>query len=213
MWWTYLTFLLTQNVINKFTVEDLLFFFSNMPFKSECLFFGGKFLERKGGTHPTFRAQAERLLRDVWWLRQLQRGVYQQLQLRRQRGWGGAFHPRQPAHHQEQWSSLHVPRRQGGNGSVLGNMSGSCPLDMLLGILTEYMCLFCGLCSTATCEMCGMVGVRDAFYSKTKRFCSVSCSRSYSSNSKKASILARLQVSASSGPPPANSHLNLYYCE
>lgn len=46
----------------------------------------------------------------------------------------------------------------------------------------------------ATCEMCGMVGVRDAFYSKTKRFCSVSCSRSYSSNSKKASILARLQV-------------------
>ncbi|KAG7233809.1 hypothetical protein INR49_006562 [Caranx melampygus] len=49
----------------------------------------------------------------------------------------------------------------------------------------------------ATCEMCGMVGVRDAFYSKTKRFCSVSCSRSYSSNSKKASILARLQ-----GKPP-----------
>ncbi|KAK5611530.1 MBT domain-containing protein 1 [Crenichthys baileyi] len=46
----------------------------------------------------------------------------------------------------------------------------------------------------ATCEMCGMIGVRDAFYSKTKRFCSVSCSRSFSSNSKKASILARLQV-------------------
>uniref|UniRef100_A0A3Q3A4G7 MBT domain-containing protein 1-like n=2 Tax=Kryptolebias marmoratus TaxID=37003 RepID=A0A3Q3A4G7_KRYMA len=44
--------------------------------------------------------------------------------------------------------------------------------------------------------MCGMVGVRDAFYSKTKRFCSVSCSRSYSSNSKKASILARLQKSS-----------------
>lgn len=53
----------------------------------------------------------------------------------------------------------------------------------------------CPFCWTATCEMCGMVGVRDAFYSKTKRFCSVSCSRSYSSNSKKASILARLQVS------------------
>uniref|UniRef100_A0AAX7SUK1 FCS-type domain-containing protein n=1 Tax=Astatotilapia calliptera TaxID=8154 RepID=A0AAX7SUK1_ASTCA len=53
------------------------------------------------------------------------------------------------------------------------------------------------LLSSATCEMCGMVGVRDAFYSKTKRFCSVSCSRSYSSNSKKASILARLQ-----GKPP-----------
>ncbi|XP_029446321.1 lethal(3)malignant brain tumor-like protein 2 isoform X2 [Rhinatrema bivittatum] len=49
----------------------------------------------------------------------------------------------------------------------------------------------------AICEMCGIVGTRDAFFSKTKRFCSVSCSRSYSSNSKKASILARLQ-----GKPP-----------
>ncbi|XP_029996655.1 MBT domain-containing protein 1-like [Sphaeramia orbicularis] len=54
-----------------------------------------------------------------------------------------------------------------------------------------------GKAGMATCEMCGMIGVRDAFYSKTKRFCSVSCSRSYSSNSKKASILARLQ-----GKPP-----------
>ncbi|XP_075937081.1 MBT domain-containing protein 1-like [Anarhichas minor] len=54
-----------------------------------------------------------------------------------------------------------------------------------------------GKTGMATCEMCGMVGVRDAFYSKTKRFCSVSCSRSFSSNSKKASILARLQ-----GRPP-----------
>ncbi|KAM9295980.1 MBT domain-containing protein 1 [Gastrophryne carolinensis] len=54
-----------------------------------------------------------------------------------------------------------------------------------------------GKSGMATCEMCGMVGVRDAFYSKTKRFCSVSCSRSYSSNSKKASILSRLQ-----GKPP-----------
>ncbi|XP_041098188.1 lethal(3)malignant brain tumor-like protein 2, partial [Polyodon spathula] len=45
--------------------------------------------------------------------------------------------------------------------------------------------------------MCGIVGTRDSFFSKTKRFCSVSCSRSYSSNSKKASILARLQ-----GKPP-----------
>ncbi|XP_068096309.1 lethal(3)malignant brain tumor-like protein 2 [Hyperolius riggenbachi] len=49
----------------------------------------------------------------------------------------------------------------------------------------------------AICEMCGIVGTRDAFFSKTKRFCSESCSRSYSSNSKKASILARLQ-----GKPP-----------
>ncbi|TRZ13449.1 hypothetical protein HGM15179_013643 [Zosterops borbonicus] len=58
-----------------------------------------------------------------------------------------------------------------------------------------------GKSGMATCEMCGMVGVRDAFYSKTKRFCSVSCSRSYSSNSKKASILARLQVA----PPTKKS--------
>ncbi|XP_053113842.1 lethal(3)malignant brain tumor-like protein 2 isoform X3 [Hemicordylus capensis] len=49
----------------------------------------------------------------------------------------------------------------------------------------------------AICEMCGIVGTKDGFFSKTKRFCSVSCSRSYSSNSKKASILARLK-----GKPP-----------
>eukprot|EP00063_Salmo_salar_P088641 XP_014063476.1 PREDICTED: lethal(3)malignant brain tumor-like protein 2 isoform X1 [Salmo salar] len=47
------------------------------------------------------------------------------------------------------------------------------------------------------CEMCGFSGTRDTFYSKTKRFCSVSCSRAYSSNCKKSSILARLQ-----GKPP-----------
>ncbi|XP_069825037.1 lethal(3)malignant brain tumor-like protein 2 [Dendropsophus ebraccatus] len=50
----------------------------------------------------------------------------------------------------------------------------------------------------AICEMCGIVGTRDAFFSKTKRFCSVSCSRSYSSNSKKSSVLARLK-----GKPPS----------
>ncbi|XP_075689648.1 lethal(3)malignant brain tumor-like protein 2 isoform X2 [Rhinoderma darwinii] len=49
----------------------------------------------------------------------------------------------------------------------------------------------------AICEMCGIVGTRESFFSKTKRFCNVSCSRSYSSNSKKASVLARLQ-----GKPP-----------
>ncbi|CAI5659525.1 lethal(3)malignant brain tumor-like protein 2 isoform X1 [Oreochromis niloticus] len=47
------------------------------------------------------------------------------------------------------------------------------------------------------CEMCGTTGNINNFYSKTKRFCSTSCSRSYSSNSKKSSILARLQ-----GKPP-----------
>ena len=54
---------------------------------------------------------------------------------------------------------------------------------------------FCAFLLSAVCEMCGIVGTREAFFSKTKRFCSVSCSRSYSSNSKKASILARLQAS------------------
>ncbi|XP_041818353.1 lethal(3)malignant brain tumor-like protein 2 [Chelmon rostratus] len=43
------------------------------------------------------------------------------------------------------------------------------------------------------CEMCGTTGNISSFFSKTKRFCSTSCSRSYSSNSKKTSILARLQ--------------------
>uniref|UniRef100_A0A7N6A4V4 FCS-type domain-containing protein n=1 Tax=Anabas testudineus TaxID=64144 RepID=A0A7N6A4V4_ANATE len=66
-----------------------------------------------------------------------------------------------------------------------------------------------GKAGMATCEMCGMVGVRDAFYSKTKRFCSVSCSRSYSSNSKKASILARLQVNA---PWPQYSTCQIKSC-
>ncbi|XP_056912991.1 lethal(3)malignant brain tumor-like protein 2 isoform X2 [Takifugu flavidus] len=48
------------------------------------------------------------------------------------------------------------------------------------------------------CEMCGYSGSVDTFFSKTKRFCSMSCSRSYSSNSKRFSILARLQ-----GRPPS----------
>ncbi|XP_078093729.1 lethal(3)malignant brain tumor-like protein 2 isoform X2 [Mustelus asterias] len=67
--------------------------------------------------------------------------------------------------------------------SVLGAMNDDESIDGKLGM--------------ATCEMCGIAGARDTFFSKTKRFCSVSCSRSYSSNSKKASILARLQ-----GKPP-----------
>ncbi|KAK2820871.1 hypothetical protein Q5P01_023830 [Channa striata] len=50
------------------------------------------------------------------------------------------------------------------------------------------------------CEMCGTTGNISTFFSKTKRFCSTSCSRSYSSNSKKSSILARLQ-----GKPPSKN--------
>ncbi|KAI2658504.1 Lethal(3)malignant brain tumor-like protein 2 [Labeo rohita] len=41
------------------------------------------------------------------------------------------------------------------------------------------------------------MGTTETFFSRSKRFCSVSCSRSYSSNSKKSSIVARLQ-----GRPP-----------
>uniref|UniRef100_A0A672QAR4 Lethal(3)malignant brain tumor-like protein 2 n=1 Tax=Sinocyclocheilus grahami TaxID=75366 RepID=A0A672QAR4_SINGR len=50
--------------------------------------------------------------------------------------------------------------------------------------------------SAVTCEMCGTRGTTETF-SRSKRFCSVSCSRSYSSNTKKSSVLARLQ-----GRPP-----------
>ncbi|KAG7272691.1 hypothetical protein CRUP_029630, partial [Coryphaenoides rupestris] len=84
----------------------------------------------------------------------------------------------------------------GGGGILPLTSAGSSSLTLIKtnGQLYTYPD---GKAGMATCEMCGMVGVRDAFYSKTKRFCSVSCSRSYSSNSKKASILARLQ-----GKPP-----------
>uniref|UniRef100_A0A671WG87 FCS-type domain-containing protein n=1 Tax=Sparus aurata TaxID=8175 RepID=A0A671WG87_SPAAU len=87
----------------------------------------------------------------------------------------------------------------GGGGGVtqLSSSSSSLTLIKTNGQVYTYPD---GKAGMATCEMCGMVGVRDAFYSKTKRFCSVSCSRSYSSNSKKASILARLQVP--DGKPP-----------
>uniref|UniRef100_A0A3B1IU18 L3MBTL histone methyl-lysine binding protein 2 n=1 Tax=Astyanax mexicanus TaxID=7994 RepID=A0A3B1IU18_ASTMX len=50
---------------------------------------------------------------------------------------------------------------------------------------------------TVVCEKCGVSGTRGSFYSRSKRFCSASCSRSFSSSSKKSSILAQLQ-----GKPP-----------
>ena len=34
----------------------------------------------------------------------------------------------------------------------------------------------------ATCEKCGTVGIKHAFYSKSKRFCSLSCSRSFATS-------------------------------
>ncbi|XP_068439980.1 lethal(3)malignant brain tumor-like protein 2 [Clinocottus analis] len=68
------------------------------------------------------------------------------------------------------------------------------------------------------CELCGTTGSFSTFFSKTKRFCSLSCSRSYSSNSKKSSILARLQgrppskkatvLNKVNKPPPASTALN-----
>ncbi|KAM9424731.1 lethal(3)malignant brain tumor-like protein 2 isoform 2-T3 [Pholidichthys leucotaenia] len=42
------------------------------------------------------------------------------------------------------------------------------------------------------CEMCGIPGTLGTFFSKSKRFCNISCARSYSATSKKTSILARL---------------------
>ncbi|AWP19502.1 putative MBT domain-containing protein 1-like [Scophthalmus maximus] len=88
----------------------------------------------------------------------------------------------------------------GGGGGGGGGLTPLTPSSSSLTLIKTNGQLYTypdGKTGMATCEMCGMVGVRDAFYSKTKRFCSVSCSRSFSSNSKKASILARLQ-----GKPP-----------
>ncbi|CAJ1080641.1 lethal(3)malignant brain tumor-like protein 2 isoform X1 [Xyrichtys novacula] len=51
---------------------------------------------------------------------------------------------------------------------------------------------------SVVCENCGTTGPMSTFFSKAKRFCSLSCSRSFSSNSKRTSILARLQ-----GRPPS----------
>ncbi|XP_041859421.1 MBT domain-containing protein 1-like isoform X2 [Melanotaenia boesemani] len=85
----------------------------------------------------------------------------------------------------------------GGLTQLTSSSSSSASSLMLIKTNGQVYTYPDGKAGMATCEMCGMVGVRDAFYSKTKRFCSVSCSRSYSSNSKKASILARLQ-----GKPP-----------
>ncbi|CAM1154469.1 MBTD1 (predicted) [Pycnogonum litorale] len=35
----------------------------------------------------------------------------------------------------------------------------------------------------AVCEHCGSIGIRDAFYSKTKQYCSMACSRAAQNNS------------------------------
>ena len=35
-------------------------------------------------------------------------------------------------------------------------------------------------CCLAKCEYCGLVGIQDSFYSKSKRFCKMECSKKYS---------------------------------
>ncbi|KAK6976280.1 MBT domain-containing protein 1 [Biomphalaria glabrata] len=42
----------------------------------------------------------------------------------------------------------------------------------------------------ATCERCGSVGVKHAFYSKSKRFCSLSCSRSFATHQREGKPLS-----------------------
>ncbi|XP_061611100.1 lethal(3)malignant brain tumor-like protein 2 [Phyllopteryx taeniolatus] len=46
---------------------------------------------------------------------------------------------------------------------------------------------------TVVCETCGATGSSSSFYSKSKRFCSALCARSYSSHLKKLTARARLQ--------------------
>ncbi|XP_028332006.1 lethal(3)malignant brain tumor-like protein 2 isoform X2 [Gouania willdenowi] len=48
------------------------------------------------------------------------------------------------------------------------------------------------------CEMCGASGFSVDFFSKSKRFCQLSCARAFSANSKKSSILARLKGKSTS---------------
>lgn len=47
------------------------------------------------------------------------------------------------------------------------------------GTASQKKPLINGKDGMAKCEQCGSVGVRHAFYSKSKRFCSLSCSRSF----------------------------------
>nr|XP_006815581.1 PREDICTED: MBT domain-containing protein 1-like [Saccoglossus kowalevskii] len=53
----------------------------------------------------------------------------------------------------------------------------------------------------ATCEWCGKIGVQHAFYSKTKRFCSLSCSRSSAAQKAALSKRPKSGLSQSSKKP------------
>ncbi|XP_051928320.1 lethal(3)malignant brain tumor-like protein 2 [Hippocampus zosterae] len=46
---------------------------------------------------------------------------------------------------------------------------------------------------TTVCEMCGATGCSSSFYSKSKRFCNITCARSFASRFRKVAGLTRLQ--------------------
>ncbi|XP_077358315.1 lethal(3)malignant brain tumor-like protein 2 isoform X2 [Festucalex cinctus] len=46
-----------------------------------------------------------------------------------------------------------------------------------------------------TCEKCGTTGYRSSFYSKSKRFCNVTCARSFASRFRKSNTATRLEES------------------
>ena len=44
---------------------------------------------------------------------------------------------------------------------------------------SKYICqYFVAICEPAVCEKCGAIGVKHAFYTKERRFCSRACARS-----------------------------------
>ena len=53
-------------------------------------------------------------------------------------------------------------------GIILRNIDISEPRVQLLASILLF---------AATCERCGAVGIKHAFYSKSKRFCSLHCSK------------------------------------
>ncbi|XP_076351874.1 scm-related gene containing four mbt domains isoform X2 [Tachypleus tridentatus] len=60
----------------------------------------------------------------------------------------------------------------------------------------------------AVCERCGTVGVKHAFYSKTKRFCSLACSRGLPKTSGGKVSSAQVSVTKRLPPPPPPPFLN-----
>ncbi|XP_064607601.1 MBT domain-containing protein 1-like isoform X2 [Liolophura sinensis] len=70
-----------------------------------------------------------------------------------------------------------------------------------VGQKTEYRFMN-GKDGMATCEMCGAIGIKHAFYSKSKRFCSLACSRGFAAAQKEGKLLSmqnRVQVKVEPG--------------